>query len=251
LTRRPETARLPAGVEVVQGDLTDLASLPAALAGVSAVFLFPAPESGPGFVTAATAAGVSRVVMLSSAAVQDDVEQQPNMIAAYHAEVERAVEGSGLEWTLVRPGGFATNTLQWAPQIRSTEVVYGPFAGATTAPIHEADIAAVAVAALTTDGHAGAKYPITGPESLTQADQVKIIGEVIGRPLRYEEIPPEAAREQMAGRFPASVIDTLLSFYASSVGQPARRTDGVVEQVLGRPPKTFREWVIDHVDDFR
>ncbi|GAA0396823.1 NAD(P)H-binding protein [Microbispora corallina] len=250
LTRNPERAKLPPGVEVVRGDLSAPETLPAALAGVEAVFLYAVPGSAPAFVRAALDAGVRRVVMLSSLAVRDDVEVQSNPIGAFHAEIEDAVAASGLEWTFLRPGAFATNVYQWAGQVKAGDVVRLAFPDAATAPIHEADIAAVGVRALTADGHAGAKYPMTGPESLTHRDQVRIVGEAIGRPLRLEELPPDLAREQMLTRVPAPVVDSLFALMRASVGQEAYVID-TVEKVLGRPARTFAQWAADHADDLR
>jgi uncharacterized protein YbjT (DUF2867 family) len=250
LTRDPAAAGLPDEAEVVRGDLSAPETLPAALAGAEAVFLFPVPGSAPGFVRAVTEAGVRRVVMLSSLAVNDEVEVQTNPIGAFHAEIEGAIAASGLEWTFLRPGAFATNAFQWAAQAKAGDVIRLPFADAATAPIHEADIAAVAVKALLTDGHAGAKYALTGPESLTQRDQVRIVGEAIGRPLRLEELPPQAAREQILRRAPAAVADTLIEMMSRSVGHAALVT-GTVEKVTGRPARTFARWAADHAAELR
>src|SRR5262249_48360978 len=123
---------------------------------------------------------------------------QPNPIAALHAQVERLIETSGLQWTFLRPGMLSANARTWwAPQIRAGDVVRWPCAAAPTAPIHERDIAAVAVRALCEDRHAGAEYVLTGPQSLSQFEQVQTIGSVIGRSLRIEEISPDEARREL------------------------------------------------------
>ena len=249
LTRHPEAAVLPAGVEPVAGDLTRPDTLTGALAGVSAAFLFPAPGCGPAFAEAARAAGVRRVVLLSSGDVVDGVDRQSNAIARFHADVERALADAGLEWTFVRPGGFATNTLQWAPQIRATGVVTAPYGNASLAPIHEADVAAVAVRALTTDGHAGARYRLTGPDVLTLAEQLAVIGDALGRKLRFEEITPEVARERMVRHLPAPIVDALLGIFAEATTRPATVLP-TVEEVTGAPARTFARWVADHRADF-
>lgn len=87
---------------------------------------------------------------------------------------EDSVRQSGAGWTLLRPAGFAKNTLIWAPQIKAGDVVRWPYGRAGRSLIHEADIAAAAVAALTGDGHDQAVYSLTGPAVLTQAEQVEI-----------------------------------------------------------------------------
>lgn len=252
LTRAPETASLPAGVEVVAGDLSAPETLPPALDGVSAVFLQAyVPGFAPGFVAAARAAGVRRVVFQSSGAVQDGVAEQPTSIGAFHAAVEQALKESGLEWTFLRLEMYAANALIWAievaEQIKAGDVVRGPYAEASGSPLHETDLAAVGVAALTTEGHAGATYHLTGPQSLTHREQVRLIGEAIGRPLRYEELAPEVARQQMN---PHTPVDELFAVWSHYVGQPAPVT-GTVERLTGRPSRTFAQWAADHAADFR
>lgn len=245
LTRRPEAAGLPAGVEAVRGDLTDPAALDGALAGVEAAFLFPVPETAREFAARAKAAGVRHVAVLSSAAT-GYAEATP--IGERHRAVERAVEEAGLRWTHVRPGAFAANALAWAPSIRAEGVVREPHGRAGQTPIHEDDIAAVAATALLEDGHAGRVYTLSGPEVITIADQVRAIGAAIGRDVRFEEISPESAREQWIARgVPAAVADSLLQ-YRSRAAEAVLPT---VEQVTGRPARTFAEWARDHAADFR
>ena len=198
LTRRPEAAALPATVEVVSGDLTVPESLDAALHGVSAVFLvWTAPLASAPAVVERLAAHARRVVFLSSPhQTPHPFFQQPNPMAVLHAEIERLIAAAGLESTIIRPGMFASNTLfWWAPAIRNGDVVRWPYGAAETAPIDERDIAAVAARALYEDGHAGGDYVLTGPESLSQAEQVSIIGDVIGR--------ADPVRGAVAGRVPA------------------------------------------------
>lgn len=250
LTRVPERAGLPEGAEVVRGDLRDAGSLPAALEGVSAVFLFAVPGSAASFVEAAKAAGIRRVVLLSSGAVEDGLAEQRNPIAAYHADVECEITASGLEWTYVRPSSFASNALQWTGQLSSGDVLRGAHGEAAMAPVHEADIAAVAVAALTGDEYVGAVLDVTGPQSLTQVEQTEVLGKVLDRPLIYVELPPAAVRESMRTQgVPQPVVDALFDVWSESVGRSALVTD-TVEQVTGRPARTFAEWVADHAADF-
>lgn len=249
LTRDPQRSVWPGEADVVVGDLSDAGSLEAALSGVDAVFLFAAPGSGPGFVAAAERAGVHKVVLLSSGAVDDDAEVQDGPIAAYHAEVEQALRASGLEWTFLRPDSFAANTLMWAGQTKSGDVVRGAYAGAASAPVHEADIAAVAVAALTRDGHGGRVYELTGPESLTHADQARILGEAIGRPIEYAELPAETVRQAMSAHVPGPVLDGILKVWSEAVGRVAPTTTDI-EKITGRPARSYRAWVLDHAAAF-
>jgi len=139
----------------------------------------------------------------------------------------------------------------WAPQIRAgADVIRWPHTAAPTAPIHERDIAAVAVRVLTEEGHAGAEYVLTGPESLTQSDQLSIIATATGRPLRMEEISPEDARKELLPIMPAPAINMLLNAWAAAIGQPAFVTSTVAD-LTGAPPRTFRAWATDHAADFR
>jgi uncharacterized protein YbjT (DUF2867 family) len=125
-----------------------------------------------------------------------------------------------------------------------------PYGAAAWAPIHERDIAAVAVRALTEDGHAGKKYFLTGGEVLTQVEQLHILGKAIDRSLRYEELTPDAARQQMSLFVPSFVVDRLLDVLARMAEEPAPATR-TVEEVTGAPPVTFRQWALDHAGDFR
>lgn len=192
-----------------------------------------------------------RPVYLSSMSVRDDVEEQADPISAFRADMECLIEESGLEWTFHRCSGCARNTLRWAEQIRADGVVRWPYGEAARSLIHERDIATVAAPALTGDGHGGKTYALTGPEALSQVEQVRAIGEAIGRPLRYEEISPEAARQQMlAGCWPPSVVDSLLDTHAEMVTELELVTH-TLEEIIGTPARTFREWAIDHAVDFR
>ncbi|GAB3870794.1 hypothetical protein GCM10029964_005950 [Kibdelosporangium lantanae] len=200
---------------------------------------------------AAKAAGVRHVVVLSSSSVVGDDTSNP--IARMHVTVEKAVEDSGIAWTFVRPGGFATNTLRWAPAIKDDGGVRLPYAQGNIASIHEADIAAVAVAALLNDGHEGKAYKLTGPESISQARQVALIGEAIGRPLWVEDLVGEEARAELMTWFgpygTPEIVETMLGYLKSQVGQAAEVLT-TVEEVTGRPARTFAEWAVDHKADF-
>ena len=177
--------------------------------------------------------------------------QQPNPSRALGEQIERLIESSGLQWTFLRPGMFALNSLPWwAPRIRAGDVVRWPYLDVPTAPIDERDIAAVAVRALCEDGHAGRDYVLTGPQSLSQFEQVSTIGQVIGRSLRIEEISPDEARSELLTIMPAFVVSMLLDAWAAAIGQPALVTSTVAE-VTGAQPRTFLEWTTDHAAEFR
>ncbi|MFG2396534.1 SDR family oxidoreductase [Streptomyces lydicus] len=256
LTRRAVGAGLPGGVEVRQGDLADRAALEAALEGVDAVFLmWPFHGAEPaGAVVDAVARHARRVVLLSSGAVRDGLapERQPHPVGRSHADVEQLVERSGLSWTRLRPSTFAANTLWWADQIRGGDVVRGAYGAAPMALLHEADIAAVAVRALTEDGHDRATHTLTGPEVLTQAEQVRAMGDVLGRPLRWQELSHAAARARLLADdgFPDAFVDPLLDGYAELLDAPRPALTDTVEKVTGAPARAFRTWVREHRADF-
>jgi uncharacterized protein YbjT (DUF2867 family) len=239
MTRNPG-AEFPPGVEVVHGDL-----------------LFPEPRTAPEVVARAKAAGVTRIVTLSSGAVTGGLDTD------FQLPVEQAVEASGLEYTHVRPGDFASNTARlWAPMIRADRVVRYAQPAAPSLAIHDDDIAAVAVAALTEDGHTGRWYDLTGPELLTRRDQVAAIGAALGEEVRFEEVTAAVAREilERQGGWAAENAGFLLGFDEYSAGGTS--SDDVdwaavlvplptVEEVLGRPARTYAEWARDNVAAFR
>ena len=256
LTRRPEQAVLPAGVEIMAGDFTDPASLEPALEGAAAVFLVwtAAPATATAVVDR-LAAHLSpqsrRVVYLSSPhRTPHPFFQQPNPMRGLHAEIERLLADRRLEVTVLRPGMFASNALHWwAPQIRNGDVVRWPYATAETAPVDERDLAAVAARVLLDARHAGGNYVLTGPESLSQVAQVHAIGNAIGRTLRFEELSPDEFRRETAGTWPAGVAEMLLAAWQAALGGPAFVTSSVRE-LLGAPPRTFHRWAADHAAAF-
>ncbi len=251
-TRRPEAAGLPPGVEVVTGDLTVPESLDAALQGVEAVFLlWTAPLATARPVVERLASHAERVVFLSSPhRTPHPFFQQPNPMAVLHADIERLLAATGLPSTIIRPGMFASNAVHWwAPSIRQGDIVRWPYGAAETAPIDERDIAAVVARALYDDGHGGRDYVLTGPESLSQSEQVRLIGTAIGRRIRFEELSPDDFRRTTAGTWPGPVVDMLLGAWGATIGQPAFVTTSVFD-VVGSPARTFHQWALDHADAF-
>jgi uncharacterized protein YbjT (DUF2867 family) len=207
-----------------------------------------APETVPAVIDR-LAAQVNRVVFLSSPhQTPHPFFQQPNPMAALHARIERLIAASGLEVTILRPGMFASNVLfWWAPSVRGDGVVRWPYGAAETAPVDDRDVAEVAARVLYEDGHAGRDYVLTGPESLSQAEQVRIIGEVVGRPVGFVDLTPEEFRAE-ASAWPAPVLDMLLNAWEATTGQPAFVSPAVFD-VLGSA-RTFREWATDHAAAF-
>ncbi|WP_116042795.1 SDR family oxidoreductase [Amycolatopsis palatopharyngis] len=246
MVRNPATAGLPEQAEIVAGDLTDPATVTVAARGVRAVFLawpFVTADDAPSALDA-LGPDVRHVVYLSSAGA--DRADGP---VRFHYELEQLIRRSGLEWTFLRPSGFATNTLGWAEQIRHGDVVRWPYGKATRSLIHEADIAAVAVLALTGPDHSGVVHDLTGPEQLTQIEQVEAIGAAIGRQLSYEEVPRDTARKELLANWPDEFAEGALDAWAGMVTDPEPVTTNV-RDVTGRPARTFQQWATDHADEF-
>jgi uncharacterized protein YbjT (DUF2867 family) len=252
LTRRAEAAALPAGVDVVTGDLTVPESLDAGLRGAGAVFLvWTAPPASAPAVIERLAAQTRRVVFLSSPhQTAHPFFQQPNPMAVLHAGIERLIAAAGVESTIIRPGMFASNALfWWAAAIRAGGAVRWPYGAAETAPVDDRDVAAVAARTLYQDGHAGGDYVLTGPESLSQAQQVRIIGDVLGRRITFQELSPEEFRSQTEGSWPRPAVDMLLAAWGATMGRPAFITS-TVSGILGSAPRSFRQWAADHATAF-
>ncbi len=239
-----------AGVEAVQGDFTQ-GDLPAtAFEGVQRVFLFPAQSGVDAFLEQAKTAGVEQVVVLSSLAAALEFERDKTSISAlHHLAIEQSVIASGIPYTFLRPGSFANNLLFWAYSIQTGDTIYGPYANSIQAPIHEADIAAVAVVALTQDGHQGKTYPLTGPQALTRIEQLHCIGDAIGKQLHFQEIPADVFQKEMEKYMPVPVIKMLLDYWSDTITVP----DVVlptVEQLTGHKARTLAQWAKDHAADF-
>jgi uncharacterized protein YbjT (DUF2867 family) len=240
LVRDPDSAGLPSEVEMVAGDLSRPETLAGHVDGADAVFLvwpFFSADGAEEVVDALAAPG-RRVIYLSAEAAA----RRPD---AFWALVEQAIERSASEWTFLRPTGFAANTVMWAEQIREGDVVRWVYGEAARSLIDERDIAAVAIRALTEPGHFGRRHVLTGPEAVTQAEQVRQIGDAIGRELRWEEISREQIEREVEG-----LPDTALDTWAGFVENPEVVTS-TVEELTGRPARPFAEWARDHADAFR
>ncbi len=262
MTRKPGVARPSAQVEVVQGDLTSPETVEPALNGVDTVFLvWTAPPAAFPAILELMARRVRRIVYLSAPLkTPHPFFQQPNATRVVAEQIERSIEASGLEWTFLRPGMFACNGPHWwGQQLRAGDLIRWPYLDVPTAPIDPADIAAIGVRALCENGHAGAEYVLTGPESLTQREQISIVGSVLGRALRIEEMTPDEARKELVsvmdwGMAPSTsvsaVIEKLLSAWGAAAGLPAFVSTRFSE-ITGTRPRTFRQWAELHARDFR
>ncbi|MFE3582158.1 NAD(P)H-binding protein [Streptomyces vinaceus] len=252
MCRNPERiVGLRGSSEAVHGDYRDRGSLVRALRGVSTAFLVTADVGGDAdarFIGAARSAGVRRIVKLSAAAVADPGAE--DLITRWQRGNEELLRGSGMEWTLLRPRSFMSNTLSWAPAVRAERVVRALCGASGNACVDPRDVADVAVRALTESGHAGRSYTLTGPEAITAAEQTAQLGQVLGRPLRFEELGPEQARTALRGRYPHELVEALLESAQRQRAGAKVRVDAAVPVLLGRPAGSFRAWARDHLDAF-
>ncbi|WP_028802385.1 NAD(P)H-binding protein [Streptomyces sp. 142MFCol3.1] len=231
-------ADLPPGVRHVRADLADPLSLRPALDGAEALFLLVTGEflaSGgnlSGVLGTARDGGVRRVVLLSSQGV--GTRRHPPML-------EDAVKRSGLEWTLLRPAGFHSNTLAWAGTVRAARTAGAPFGDVALPVVDPLDIAEVAALALREPGHAGMTYELTGPAPVSPRQQVAAIADAVGEPVRFVEQTREEARAQMLRFMPEPLADTTLDILGTPVAEE-QRVSPDVERLLGRPGHAFTHW---------
>ncbi len=243
LTRTPQSARFPDGVEA-------FGSVEEALPGAEAVFLNSRAlgDRLASVIDECRRAGVTKLVALSAINADDDFSRQPSRFRGdRNLEVERLAVDSGLDWVSLRPSVFATNFAgMWSAQLRAGDVVAGPYAAASAAPIVESDIAAVAARALLTEDLAGQRVPLTGPQAFTNAELIDVIGAVLGRPLRYKEIPDHQVRARfLAIGFTAEFADAYIAMLRETLDKPALVTHEV-EKILGQPATPFGQWVDDN-----
>lgn len=254
MTRRPESFRGHPRVEVVRGDFADSGSLEAALDGVRAVFSMSAqaifaenaPTHDVALAEACRRAGVRRVVKLSVLGGGGPDPLSP--IVQWVRAAEATVTHGDAEWTLLRPGRFMTNTLAWAPMIQRGDEVSIPLAHRRTASIDPADVARVAALVLDQDGHGGKAYELSGPEALTPADELRVLGEMLGRPLCVNTLSEAAARAGMLRYgMPEHVVDHILADARGLHGSEVLET---VLELTGQPPRRFAEWARAHRSAF-
>ncbi|MEV4319737.1 NAD(P)H-binding protein [Actinocrispum sp. NPDC049592] len=238
LARRADVV-VPDGVEVAVGDLNSAESLGDALAGVRGMFLMPGYGGMEGMLAQARESGVQRVALLSggSAALED----MSNAVSRYMTLSERAVRDAGMEWTFLRPRAFMSNVLRWMPQLEAGDTVRAPFPDVRLACVDPRDIAAVAMHALTEEGHDGRIYDLTGPESLLPAEQLAVVSRVLKRDLKFVGMTNEEARADMEANMPVEYVDAFFNFYVDgALDESEVHPD--VEKVTGRPAGTFDQW---------
>lgn len=244
LVRTPAKAdEFEGRAEIVQGDLDQPDSLRSAMQEIEKLYMV---STGIELATiearvidAAREAGVRHVVKLSVAGADDPVLT----FSTLHARAERHLMDSGLQWTMLRPGNFMTNSLAWAETIGAEGAFYQPTGDGRWAAIDPADIGAVAVQALTMSGHEGQAYTLTGPESLSAAEYAATLSSVLGTPVTFVDVPPEAARDGMLrSGIPGPYADALLDLNALMKAGGLDVVTGTVEQITGRPAGTFEAW---------
>ncbi|MGW2592430.1 SDR family oxidoreductase [Streptomyces sp. NPDC001515] len=248
-SRRPRELALPDGVPAVACDLSDPATFAPALEGVDSVFLYAEPSHITAFTTAAERAGVEHIVLLSSSSVLAP-DPIANPVAALHHTVEQALIRSPLATTLLRPGAFAGNARQWSAAFRAGRPVELPYPDSGTSPVDEADVAASALAVLTDPRLRGGAYHLTGPASMTVADQVETVGRACGNPVGMRPVTRETWLDSVASFVPEDIAVALLDYQATTDGLPAEVTD-TVRELTGLPARTFAAWAADHADAFR
>ncbi|MFJ2851149.1 NmrA family NAD(P)-binding protein [Streptomyces rubiginosohelvolus] len=252
LARRPERLTVRGdGVEVVEGAYGDRPALDRALEGVSSVFLVTNSPTDPDderVAGAAAAAGVRHLVKLSMMAVEEPGAD--DFITRWQRRNEETIRASGVPWTFVRPRTFMSNTLSWAPGIRSTGVVRALYGDAPVACVDPRDVAAVAVAALTGAGHEGRTYAVSGPEAITAREQTAQLSRVLGRPLRFEELGLDAARTALLAKYPRPAAEAFLESAERQRAGAKAAVVPTVEELTGCQARPYRTWAADHADAF-
>ncbi|ONI91460.1 NAD(P)-dependent oxidoreductase [Saccharothrix sp. ALI-22-I] len=256
MTRNPGAVRAEPGVDLVRADFDDPASLAAAVADVRAVFLLtaptaPTPRHDLAMLDTARSAGVTTVVKLSAIGTGETIGDN-RTVGAWHLQAEQAVRSSGMAWTVLRPSSFASNVLRFAQTINAGHPIPNMTGTATQGVIDPRDVAAVAAEALTTPGHAGRTYTLTGPELLSVPDQAAILESVLDRPVTTVDLPLDTARDQILqhGTDPEAADAALTGIAWARAGHNAVLTQDV-HRILGRPATAFITWVQDHRDAFR
>ena len=247
------TATVPDGVRHVVADLTQPASLTPALTGAKALFLLlsgdlHAPDSNPAdIIRAADTSGVRRIVLLST----QGVSTRPfGATRIAMRTLEDVLRNSTLEWTILRPGGFASNALWWSESVRTQRVVAAPFGDVGVPIIDPTDIAEVAAAGLLTDQHTAKTYELTGPEVITPRAQAEAIATALGTPIHFHNLTRAEAKTAMSQAMPPELAEDTLTILGAPTPEELRISPDV-ERVLGRAPRTFAEWAERNVAAFR
>ncbi|HUE84584.1 MAG TPA: SDR family oxidoreductase [Vicinamibacterales bacterium] len=232
------------GVEAAPGDFMDKTSLQKAMDGVTAVYLLSAGDQlsvhEANAIEAAKAARVKLVVKHSVAGAQYNAPGFPS----WHRAGEERLEASGIPYVFLRPVSFASNALYWAGSIKDQGTVYGALGDAAVPVIDPEDIAEAAGTVLTTPGHEGKAYELSGPEALTTAQQVDAIGRAVGRDLKYVNVPDDAARQSMLGLgMSPAYVEAMISLFVMfrGIGRIEPYPNDV-QTLTGHKPRSFSQW---------
>ncbi|MCX5206676.1 NAD(P)H-binding protein [Streptomyces sp. NBC_00237] len=249
LTRYASQAAIPEGVEAVEGDFADPASLKPALEGVRSLFLVSRLGPDAELLGAARQTGVEHVVLVSSITAETHPHLGP---AAENLAVERSLKESGVDWTVLWPTQFASNTLMWAAAIRTGGTVRAPYQDtALPTVVHPADIASVARVALAEPGHRGRTYALTGPEPVNDRQQAEAIAAALGRKVPFAGIRRQQARAQLVAVFGEAVADALLDVTGGDVHDGLLAVRDTVARVTGGPARPFWQWGTENAAAFR
>jgi uncharacterized protein YbjT (DUF2867 family) len=253
ISRRPVSSEVLAGVEHRQADLTESEQLASTFDGGDSLFLMDTGASAhlidaEAILAAARRGGIGRVVLLSSLGVATRPESPSH--GRLMRSVEEAVLRSGMESTILRPGGFASNALAWAESVRARRIVAAPFGDVGLPLVDPADIAAVAAAALRQPGHTGKTYQLTGPALITPRQQTLAISEALGEPVEFVEQSRAEARERMLRFMPGPVVETTLDVLGTPTPDEVQISPDV-ERILARRPRSFIDWANAHVAAFK
>jgi uncharacterized protein YbjT (DUF2867 family) len=241
------------GAEVVVGDFDDAETVAHALQGVERAFLLTnsserAETQQSTFVDMARRVGVKHIVKLSQWAASSD---SPVRFLRYHAAVERKMRESGLAYTFLRPNLFMQGLLAFRETITGLSKFFAAAGDAKISAVDVRDIAAVAVAALSEEGHEGHTYDLTGPEALSHGEMAEKLSGVLGRRIDFVDIPPEAMRETLISvGLPVWQADGLIEDYAHySHGEASEVATGV-QDATGKPPRSFGDFARDYAPAF-
>lgn len=241
-------------VEIVEGDMARPETLAAPLRGVERAMLISSSDPAmldvqTNFIDAARGAGVRHVVKLSGIIPEID---SPFRFARMHGEIEQRLEASGLAFTHLRAGEFMASYFRQVPNIVAKSALSLPMEDARIASIDVGDIAEVAAIVLTSAGHEGKTYPLTGPEALTMTEVADKLSTVIGKTIRYVNVAPEDAKKaQLAAGMPPYLVDALAELFAERRKGKEGNVSPVAQTLLGRRPMSFDEFASRHAAIFR
>ncbi len=242
------------GAEVATGDFDEPASLDAAMAGVERVFLLSnaspdAPRLQGAVVEAAQRVGVRHLVKFSALGASPD---SPVSLLRWHAQTERQIADSGVPYTFLRPNGFIQNLLNNVQSVKGAGMFAAPQGEGKASSVDMRDIAAVAANVLTESGHEGQTYDITGPEALSNTEVAAKMTTAIGKPVRYQDVPPDAYAQTMRGfGMPDWLADGLTELTVYYAGNNAAQVTDLVQRVGKTTPRTLDAWLAENAAAFQ